>query len=162
VERHESLRTVFAERGGVARQEILPATTARARLRLSLTSTTEADLSTALREAASVGFDLGCDLPLRAHVYALSSTEHVLLLVLHHIAGDGWSLGVLGRDLGIAYGARRNGHAPAFAALAVQYADYTLWQRGVLGEEGQSESALGRQVGYWRERRRGPPGAGAF
>src|SRR5262249_4857587 len=157
VERHESLRTVFAERGGVARQEILPATTARARLRLRTSAITEAELSTALSEAASVGFDLARDLPLRAHVYGLSVTEHVLLLVLHHIAGDGWSLGVLGRDLGLAYAARRNGRAPAFPPLAVQYADYTLWQRGVLGEEGQAESALGRQVGYWRERLRDLP-----
>src|ERR687887_300539 len=84
------------------------------------------------RVAARRGFDLACELPLRAQVFALSPSEHVLLLVLHHIAGDGWSLAVLGRDLARLYAARRDGRAADLAALPVHYADYTLWQRARL------------------------------
>ena len=82
--------------------------------------------------AAGRGFDLARDLPLRAHLYELGGSEHVLLLVLHHIAGDGWSLAPLARDLGCFYGARRRGVSADVAALPVQYADYTLWQQEVL------------------------------
>src|SRR5262245_65714108 len=90
-------------------------------------------------------------MPLRAHLFALGAREHVLLLVLHHIAGDGWSLGPLARDLSLGYGARLRGSAAAFAPLAVQYADYTLWQQAVLGDESDGGSVLGRQLSYWRD-----------
>src|SRR5262249_56231932 len=86
----------------------------------------------------------------RAHLFAVGGREHVLLLVLHHIAGDGWSLGPLARDLSLGYGARLRGSAAAFAPLAVQYADYTLWQQAVLGDESDGGSVLGRQLSYWR------------
>src|SRR5262249_45266508 len=107
VARHESLRTMFPERLGVPRQEILAPSAATPPLDVHPTS--ETDLPAALSAAAQRPFDLSSELPLRARVFALSEREHVLLLVLHHIAGDGWSLGVLGRDLSRLYAARRDG-----------------------------------------------------
>ena len=145
VERHESLRTVFPDRLGVPRQVILAA--AAARLRLEVAAVDEAELAAALTAAAGRGFDLSRELPLRAHLFELGARdEHVLLLLLHHIAGDGWSLGPLSRDLAAFYRARCAGVAAALPALPVQYADYTLWQQAVLGEEGDAASAIARQL----------------
>src|SRR5262249_26606344 len=155
VERHESLRTIFPERLGVARQEVLAV--GAARVRLSVSGVSEGELAGALTAASQAGFDLSREVPLRAHLFALGGREHVLLLVLHHIAGDGWSLGPLARDLSLGYGARLRGCAAAFAPLAVQYADYTLWQQAVLGDESDGGSVLGRQLSYWRDRLSGLP-----
>ena len=155
LERHESLRTVFPETLGVPRQEILPV--AAAALVLEVEAVDEAGLSGALSAAVGRGFELSRQAPLRAHLFALSAGSHVLLLSLHHIAGDGWSLRPLLRDLAEFYRARRDGVAAALAALPVQYADYTLWQRTVLGEEADAGSAIARQLGFWTERLRGLP-----
>src|SRR5262249_15928908 len=155
VERHESLRTIFPERLGVARQEVLAGEAAQVGLLVRAVS--EGELAGALTAALQVGFDLSREVPLRAHLFALGGDEHVLLLVLHHVAGDGWSLGPLARDLSLGYGARLRGSAAAFAPLAVQYADYTLWQQAVLGDESDGGSVLAGQLSYWRERLSGLP-----
>jgi acyl carrier protein len=155
VVRHESLRTIFPERDGIARQEILAAEAAPARLWIR--EIRESELAGALSEAAEVEFELARELPVRAHLFVLSEREHVLLLVLHHIAADGWSLSPLLRDLAKSYAARREGRAPELPDLAVQYADYTLWQQEVLGEENDAESPIARQLAYWRERLAGLP-----
>ena len=155
VERHESLRTVFAERDGLARQEILEARAVRPSL--AVVGVREEELAGVLATAAGAEFALDREPPLRAHLYGLSAREHVLLLVLHHIAGDGWSLGVLLRDVARCYGARRAGEAPGLAPLAVQYADYTLWQQEVLGSESEEGSAISRQLLFWREHLEGLP-----
>ncbi|HZJ71261.1 MAG TPA: condensation domain-containing protein, partial [Planctomycetota bacterium] len=95
-------------------------------------------------------FDLARELPLRATLWQLGPDDHALLLLLHHSAADGWSLTPLLDDLATAYVARRHHAAPAFPPLAVQYADYTLWQRALLGDEGDPTSPLARQIAYWR------------
>ena len=155
MERHESLRTVFVERGGVARQEILAA--AAARPALEVVALGEAELAGALSAATRRGFDLAVEPPVRAQLYALGGDEHVLLVLLHHIAGDGWSLAPLWRDLARFYAARRRGGAADVAPLAVQYADYTLWQQTVLGQESDPASGLSRQLSYWTDRLAGLP-----
>ena len=155
VERHESLRTIFPDTLGVPRQVILDAGVARPRL--SVTAVDEASLAGALSGAARTGFDLAREPPLRVHLFALGESEHVVLLLLHHIAGDGWSLAPLLRDLGRFYEARCQGQAAAIAALPVQYADYTLWQHAVLGSEEDGESAIARQLSFWTSQLAGLP-----
>ncbi|WP_416971231.1 non-ribosomal peptide synthase/polyketide synthase [Streptomyces sp. 4F14] len=152
-DRHESLRTVFPDVDGVPHQRILP----DARPVLTVTGTDEAGLPEALARAARHGFDLAVDIPLRAELFTLAPEDHVLLLVLHHIAGDGWSLRPLSRDLATAYAARSRGGAPDWTQLPVQYADYTLWQRDLLGEETDATSAFAGQTAYWREALAGLP-----
>ncbi|MGW1787175.1 condensation domain-containing protein, partial [Streptomyces sp. NPDC002143] len=150
VTRHETLRTVFPEAHGTPYQKVLDPDTARPRLRV--TSTDESRLAEALAEAARHPFDLAAEVPLRAHLFALAGDEHVLLLVMHHIAGDGWSTGPLSRDLAEAYAARSTGHKPEWAPLPAQYADYTLWQRELLGDPLAPDSVFSSQLAYWKER----------
>ncbi|MEU8988358.1 amino acid adenylation domain-containing protein, partial [Streptomyces sp. NPDC048558] len=148
VTRHETLRTVFAEDAEGPHQVILDPRPVPTEVRPA----TEEELPALLSEAARIGFDLASDIPLRAHLFALAPDEHALLLVMHHIAGDGgWSVPLLVKDLATAYAARHGGTVPAWRPLAVQYADYTLWQREVLGCAEDPDSELGRQLAHWRE-----------
>ncbi|MBW4702076.1 non-ribosomal peptide synthetase [Micromonospora sp. RL09-050-HVF-A] len=154
VARHETLRTLFEEDTEGVHQRILPP----AEFRLSSRTVAPDDLDAALTRAARVGFDLGAEIPLRAHLFRVAADEHVLLLVMHHIAGDGgWSMPLLIKDLTVAYTARTAGAPPAWAALPVQYADYTLWQRDVLGEAEDTGSEMARQLDYWRTKLAGLP-----
>ena len=149
VERHESLRTIFTELEGTPYQQILEP--ASAQPRLEVTPATEVTLAQLLGDAARYCFDLSTQIPLRASLFTLGPDEGVLLLLVHHIAADGWSMVPLARDLVQAYTARCQGKAPELRPLAVQYADYTLWQRQTLGDENDPQSALGRQWAYWKQ-----------
>ncbi|MEU1820800.1 amino acid adenylation domain-containing protein, partial [Streptomyces roseifaciens] len=149
VGRHEALRTVFAEDAGTPYQRILDGVEAA----LTVREVTEDDIAELMQEAARYPFDLSREIPLRAELFALGSDEWVLVLVLHHIAADGWSLRPLARDIATAYGDRCRGQAPSWSPLPVQYADYTLWQRRLLDEDG----LLDRQLEYWTRQLDGLP-----
>ncbi|HEX2312418.1 MAG TPA: condensation domain-containing protein, partial [Thermomonospora sp.] len=155
VERHESLRTVLPDSGGVPRQLVLDPAQAVPELRI--TETTEDDLPARLATAAGHAFDVSAEPPLRAHLFTLAPDRHVVLLLMHHIAADGWSMAPLARDLITAYAARAEGRAPGWAPLPVQYADYTVWQRELLGSEDDPESLVSAQLAYWREALAGLP-----
>ncbi|XLV73863.1 non-ribosomal peptide synthetase [Ralstonia syzygii subsp. celebesensis] len=117
----------------------------------------EAALHDALQAAVQYSFDLASQLPLRATLFALGPDDHVLLLLLHHIAADGESIGPLMADLAVAYAARRSGRAPAWAPLSVQYVDYTLWQHALLARLDDPQSHAGRQLAHWRNALAGAP-----
>jgi amino acid adenylation domain-containing protein len=154
--RHEVLRTVFSATGGQPWQQVLPA--GQGRWDLPVITVGAPELAKAVAAAAGHRFDLSAEVPLRARLFAAGPGLHVLVLVLHHIAGDGWSMGVLARDISAAYAARRGGQAPAWEPLPVQYADYTMWQRDLLGTGDDPDSVLSRQTAYWRQVLAGAPG----
>ncbi|MFE9404149.1 amino acid adenylation domain-containing protein [Streptomyces sp. NPDC006530] len=163
IARHESLRTVFAERDGVPHQQILDVSAAArlAPLTIELPAAGQAAdtwVEETVRRLTAAPFDLDGDVPVRAHLLRPSADRHILVLVLHHVVADGWSLAPLSRDLGAAYRARSAGTGtPDQPALTVQYADYALWQRALLGDIDDPESLAARQLGFWREALRGAP-----
>ena len=155
IARHESLRTVFPEQNGIPFQHILRGSDARAPLVVQ--SIEESDLSDALVTAAGVRIDLLREMPIRAWLFQFASQQHVLLVVVHHIASDAWSIGPLARDFAQAYVARARGRAPEFDDLPVQYADYAIWQRDLLGDESDPGSIISKQLSFWKRELAGAP-----
>ncbi|WP_433665345.1 non-ribosomal peptide synthase/polyketide synthase [Nocardia sp. CA-128927] len=148
VVRHESLRTVFVEVEGVPGQQVLDADSVA--VPVTITDVDAAELAAAVTAAARYAFDLSTEIPIRTNVFRYSSDECVVMLLIHHIAGDGWSMGPLLRDLSVAYAARRSGQAPGWEPLPVQYVDYTLWQQELLGSSTDPGSVVSQQFEYWR------------
>ncbi|MDO1482184.1 non-ribosomal peptide synthetase, partial [Rhodococcus ruber] len=146
--RHESLRTVFPETdAGTGVQNILPATSVG--LDLDPIPASETDLAREVETFVSLPFDVTSEVPVRAKLLRLGATDHVLIVVVHHISGDGFSMGPLSRDIMIAYAARSVGAVPGWEPLPVQYADFALWQREILGSEDDPGSLLSQQIRYW-------------
>ncbi|MGI5378895.1 amino acid adenylation domain-containing protein [Streptomyces sp. CA-251387] len=110
----------------------------------------EEELTGVLAERTRRPFDLSRHLPWTRHLFALSETDHVLLLVVHRIAADEASVDVLLRDLATAYTARREGRVPERAPLPAQFADYARWERDLLQGEQARESLAGDQLDYWK------------
>ncbi|KPI10858.1 amino acid adenylation domain protein [Actinobacteria bacterium OK074] len=158
VARHEALRTVFPDDDGTPRQDVRAP--GDATVPFDVRPVTAAGLDDALRGAAAHSFALDTELPVRATLFALAPDEHVLFLLVHHIATDGWSAEPLLRDLETAYAARLRDEAPQWPELAVQYADYTLWQRELLGDEdggGGATTLAAEQVAFWERHLAGLP-----
>ncbi|MBL7256051.1 non-ribosomal peptide synthetase [Paractinoplanes lichenicola] len=150
VERHEILRTTYVMGDdGELGQRILPI--AEAAPAVPVIDVAPERVSAAAEETVGHRFDLATEIPFRAALLRCSAEEHVLVLAIHHIATDGSSSAPLARDLATAYKARRDGRAPDWEPLPVQYKDYTLWQREVLGELDDPESLAAAQVEYWRK-----------
>jgi amino acid adenylation domain-containing protein len=155
VRRHQALRTVFAEVDGSAVQVIAPFGGFVLPVE-EMSALGEEDREAAVRrragEEARRGFDLAAGPLFRAALLRLGARDHVLLFSMHHIVSDGWSMGVLFRELSSLYEAYREGGESPLPEPAVQYADYAVWQRERL--EGE---VLDRQLSYWRERLAGAP-----
>lgn len=155
VARHESLRTYYPEFDGVGHQVIRPADGPG--LPVSVSPATSADISERVEFFLSRGFDVTADVPVRAAVFALSANEHVLALAVHHISADGVSMGPFTRDLMVSYGNRLHGGASPLPDLQVQYADYSIWQRELLGSDADPTSLMSEQTDFWRRTLDGIP-----
>jgi len=155
VARHESLRTVFTAADGEPCQHVVPA--GQAAVPVTLTAAAPGELAGLVEAAARHEFDLAAELPVRASLFTLADDEHVLVLLCHHIASDGWSMQILMAELAAAYAARRDSRAPGWADLPVQYADYALWQRELLGSDQDPASIMAGQVRYWQQALAGLP-----
>ncbi|MFF4118056.1 amino acid adenylation domain-containing protein, partial [Streptomyces sp. NPDC001714] len=153
--RHEVLRTLYPTDDGRPYQQVANADDPR--WQVTLTDTTPERLDEALAAEADRPFDLATQAPVRARLFRIAPDEHVLLLVMHHIVTDGWSMAPLARDLSTAYAARRRGEAPDWPELPVQYADFALWQRDLLGAAEDPDSILSAQIDHWRAALAGAP-----
>ncbi len=155
VDRHEALRTVFPMVDGAAVQRVAPQRPPRLGA-VDLTGLAPEDRRAA-RDRAAVAeadrpFDLARDILIRASLLRAAPGSHVLLLTVHHIVSDGWSAGVMVRELGALYAARVRGAPSPLPPLAVQYADFARWQR-----EWLDEPTLQEQTRYWARQLAGMP-----
>jgi non-ribosomal peptide synthase protein (TIGR01720 family) len=153
--RHEVLRTVFEEVEGVPFQRVLAVGVAGPVLEVVEASAGE--LGGVLEGIVARPFDVAGEVPLRATLVRVGRADQVLVVVMHHIASDAWSVRPLLCDLSLAYRARRRGEVAAWAPLPVQYADYALWQRELLGDAADPGSLAAEQVEFWREALAGLP-----
>ncbi|MBN4926179.1 amino acid adenylation domain-containing protein, partial [Hoyosella rhizosphaerae] len=150
VGRHETLRTVYPGTGNGPVQQILDAERADATL-LVQDVADENELQQAAAAFAMRGFDVSVELPVRGVLYRLSDNEHVLVIVLHHVSADGSSMMPMAKDVMLAYTSRLNNSEPMWAPLEVQYADFALWQRQVLGDPADDASLAARQIRFWQQ-----------
>ncbi|MBW3655740.1 MAG: non-ribosomal peptide synthetase, partial [Gemmatimonadetes bacterium] len=157
VQRHEALRTVFVLCDGECVQQVVDGM--RVPLEVEdLRHVVPADQDAAVDRHARLEqarpFDLSAGPLLRAVLLWLAPERHVLLITMHHVIGDGWSRGIIVREVTTAYTALLNGEAPRLPELPIQYPDYAVWQRGHM-----RGALLDEQLGYWREKLGGAPAA---
>ncbi|MFI7547036.1 amino acid adenylation domain-containing protein [Actinoplanes sp. NPDC049599] len=156
VARHESLRTrIGLGPDGEPHQHIVAS--ADAAVDVPVVEVAAAEVPEAVTAAVTHRFELTEELPLRAQILRTAPDSSVLVLVIHHLAADGGSAAPLAQDLMTAYAARREYREPDWAPLPVQYKDYTLWQRELLGDDEDPGSLAAAQVDYWRTELAGVP-----
>ncbi|WP_426757442.1 amino acid adenylation domain-containing protein [Myxococcus sp. Y35] len=153
VRRHEVLRTTFPQEGAFAVQVIAPAKPVQVPV-VDVSKEGEAAIPRIVREEMDRPFDLARGPVLRCMLLKLSESQHVLVMMLHHIVSDGWSMGILVRELAVLHDVFSRGLSSPLPELPLQYADYALWQRDWLKGE-----ALAAQVAYWRQQLEGAPRA---
>ncbi|WP_280406724.1 AMP-binding protein [Nocardia carnea] len=154
LERHEPLRTRYpAGPDGLPYQDILPVAQA---LRGGVETAETDEITAAIAQLRADAFDLETAAPIRGLLFGTGPDEHVLALVTHGIAADGGSRAPLIRDLMRAYLARVSGESPRWSPVSVQYMDYAVWHRAVLGAAGDETSLLAQQLDYWRRQLREP------
>ncbi|MEV0359333.1 non-ribosomal peptide synthase/polyketide synthase [Nocardia sp. NPDC050697] len=153
--RHEALRTRYPAVDGVGCQQILPPDPAR--VPVAVEQVESGAVPRRVRALAAEPFALDLAAPVRFTVLRTAAERSVLVVALHHIAADGWSIAPLTRDLLQAYAARAAGAEPGFAPLPLQYADFTVWQHTVLGSADDPESPLAEQLRFWRGELAGLP-----
>ncbi|HEX2094481.1 MAG TPA: amino acid adenylation domain-containing protein, partial [Longimicrobiaceae bacterium] len=155
VARHEALRTTFATVDGEPWQRIAPVGESGFRLvryDLAGRADAEAELGRLVSEEAGAPFDLEHGPLFRGRLIRLADDDHMLLLTMHHIVSDGWSMEVLVGELGALYASHRRGGGDPLPALPVQYADYAAWHRRWVEED-----AVRGQAAYWRMALAGAP-----
>ncbi len=157
IERHESLRTVYPAVDGTAAQVVLDAAEVVATCDLTPQPIGERELAQRLAEFSSVGFDVSQRVPLRVALFQLSDTTWTVAMAIHHISCDGYSVAPLATDIVTAYRARSSGTPPEWVPLPLQFADYALWQREVLGSVDDPDSHVARDIAYWRTQLAGIP-----
>ncbi|MCQ9637621.1 amino acid adenylation domain-containing protein [Chryseobacterium sp. WG23] len=149
IDRHEVLRTVIRQDDGVPYQHILERNTWKIDMyEDDFSASDEQSVQFLMDDLVIRPFDLSDEHMLRAHLIPLSSQKHILVINIHHIAADGWSLSVLTKELDTCYRAYRQGKEPALAALPFQYKDYSVWQR-------QQEAVLAEKLDYWKSKLNG-------
>ncbi len=147
VRRHEALRTAFVEVDGEPSQQVLPVDAfALEDVAVPPGEGADAAVLAAVQELLGRPFDLDAGHLFRAGLVRRAATRHVLVMVMHHIVADGWSVELLCRELGELYAAFSRGQPSPLSELAVQYADYALWQRSWL-----RDAFLEQELGYWRD-----------
>ncbi len=142
VARHESLRTIFTEIEGEPYQKVISADDFQLDKAEISTDIVEKSIDTAL----TTPFDLGSDYMLRAHLLPIAAEEHILVLVLHHIASDGWSIPIIVKELEVYYTAAISNTKAVIPELPIQYIDYSLWQKEYL-----SGTVLEEKLAYWEQ-----------
>jgi len=147
VDRHAPLRTLLRGEIDAGRQEVLDRLPAQAAWQLRACTLEQAEAVVA-REVGHA-FDLGTEPPFRARLLAVAEDDHILSLVTHHLAFDGWSARVFHEDLTAAYAARRAGNAPDWKPLPITYADFALWQVELLGDRRDPGSYARELLDYW-------------
>ncbi|MEU2036932.1 amino acid adenylation domain-containing protein, partial [Nocardia amamiensis] len=155
VARHETLRTRYPQTSAGPVQQVLDPSDVPIDLLPKRIGAEQ--VGQEIRDVVTKGFDVTVELPFRTALLRLSDTDHVLVLVAHHISADGWSMGPLTRDVMVAYAAHAAGVSPDWSPLALQYADYSLWQHSVLGSEDDPHSLIAQQIEYWRSTLAGLP-----